>query len=176
MAELEIHHHEGGHGEDPMGKKVGILVAIFAVGVAVVTILAHRAHTESVMKKSDENDKWAYFQSKKIKLHTSQLGQNLLTLTAPKSEAADKAIEGYKNDVEKYEKESKKLEEEGNELKKEVDKIEERAVKFDLGEGLLEIALVMSSLYFIAKKMLFPQIGIVAGLAGAAFAIYGLML
>ena len=39
MAELEIHHHEeGGHGHDPLGQKVGILVAIFAVCVALVTI------------------------------------------------------------------------------------------------------------------------------------------
>ena len=33
---------------------------------------------------------------------------------------------------------------------------ERRALHYDLGEGLLEIALVLSSLYFIARKMLFP--------------------
>ena len=33
--------------------------------------------------------------------------------------------------------------------------------------------LVLSSLYFIAHKMLFPTIGLVAGVAGAAIAIAG---
>ena len=47
MAELEIHHeHEGG--EDPVGKKVGILAAVLAVFLAVVTIAVasrpHRGH------------------------------------------------------------------------------------------------------------------------------------
>jgi len=176
MAELEIHHHEEGHGHDPMGKKVGILVAIFAVGVALVTIRAHRAHTEAVMTRTEENDTWSYFQAKKIRLHVSEIGRDLAVLTGPKGEATDKLVEKYKGEIEKYETDAKKQEEKGNELGAEVKHIEKQAEKFDLGEGLLEIALVMSSLYFIAKKSLFPIIGTLAGLAGAALAIYGLMI
>src|ERR1017187_5467286 len=41
MAELEIH-HEGEHGSDPMGQKVGILAAVLAVGLALVSISSHR--------------------------------------------------------------------------------------------------------------------------------------
>ena len=52
---------------------------------------------------------------------------------------------------------------------------ERRALHYDLGEGLLEIALVLSSLYFIARKNLFPIIGVIAGLAGLAAAITGLL-
>lgn len=181
MAELEIHHHEGGHGHghdphDPMGQKVGILVAIFAVGVALVTIKAHRSHTESVMMKSMENDKWAYYQSKKIKLHTCEVGRDVITLVAPKGEATDKKIEEYKQSIERYEKESDSEKEKAQKLGEQVEDIEKRAFKFDLGEGLLEIALVMSSLYFIAKKSLFPIVGTLAGIAGAAMAIYGLIM
>ena len=53
---------------------------------------------------------------------------------------------------------------------------EHRALRYDLGEGLLEIALVLSSLYFISRKQMFPVIGIVAGIAGAALAITGLLV
>ena len=42
-------------------------------------------------------------------------------------------------------------------------------------EGLLEIALVLSSLYFISRKKMFPVIGVLAGIAGAAIAITGLL-
>ena len=44
-----------------------------------------------------------------------------------------------------------------------------------MGEGLLEIALVLSSLYFIARKMLFPVVGLIAGLAGLGVAAVGFL-
>ena len=45
-----------------------------------------------------------------------------------------------------------------------------------VGEGLLEIGLVLSSLYFISRKKMFPVLGIVAGIAGAAIALTGLLI
>jgi hypothetical protein len=51
---------------------------------------------------------------------------------------------------------------------------EHRALRYDVGEGLLEIALVLSSLYFISKKKMFPIFGIIAGFTGAVIAITGL--
>src|SRR5579871_993938 len=53
---------------------------------------------------------------------------------------------------------------------------EHRALRYDVGEGLLEIGLVLTSLYFISKKMMFPALGVVSGLAGVVFAITGLMI
>jgi hypothetical protein len=40
----------------------------------------------------------------------------------------------------------------------------------------MEIALVLSSLYFISKKKMFPAMGIAAGLLGAVIAITGLFM
>ena len=53
--------------------------------------------------------------------------------------------------------------------------MEHKALYYDIGEGLLEIALVLSSLYFIARKMLFPVIGIIAGLGGLGVAAFGFL-
>ena len=57
----------------------------------------------------------------------------------------------------------------------ESNRVEARALRYDVGEGLLEIALVLSSLYFISRKMLFPVIGVIAGIAGVVLAVAGLM-
>ncbi|HEV7715027.1 MAG TPA: DUF4337 family protein, partial [Steroidobacteraceae bacterium] len=46
---------------------------------------------------------------------------------------------------------------------------ESRALRLDIGEGFLELGLVLSSLYFLARKKLFPA-------AGATSAILGLVL
>ena len=40
-------------------------------------------------------------------------------------------------------------------------------------EGLLEIGLVLTSLYFIARRNIFPTLGTIAGVLGAVLAIYG---
>ena len=77
MAELEIHHEVEGH--DPLGKKVGVLAALLAVALlAIVTIVSHRAHTDAVLIKSEANDKWSFYQSKRIKFHSLELGEDLL--------------------------------------------------------------------------------------------------
>src|SRR5438067_2408376 len=131
MAELEIH-HEGGHGSDPIGQKVGVLAATFAVLLAIVTILSHRAHTECVMKKSDQNDKWSYYQSKKIKLHTVELGHTLISVLGSKGESTDKALEDFEKDKKKYEADSEKVKGEAEHLEKEVEHVEKKAFFFDL--------------------------------------------
>jgi len=106
MAELEIHHEV--HGPDPMGKTVGVAAAILAVLLAVVTILSHRAHTEGVILKSDANDKWAFYQSKKIKFHSLELGEDLLNAMPARTDTADKTLARYASEKKRYEKDAEK--------------------------------------------------------------------
>jgi hypothetical protein len=171
MAELEIHHEEGK--EDPRGQKVGILAAVIAVALAMVTIASHRAHTEAVLLKASTNDRWSFYQSKRMKLHSLELGADLMSVLGAKDEAARAKVEAYRKEAERYEHDSKEVSDEAREKEHEATIVEGKALRFDFGEGLLEIALVLTSLYFISKKMLFPIIGVIAGLMGAAAAASG---
>ena len=175
MAELEIHHESEG-APDPRGQKVGVLAAVLAVALAIVTIASHRAHTDAVLLKTEANDRWSFYQSKRIKLHSLELGEQLVTLLGARNPETTKAIEDFRSDQARYEEDSKKVMEEAQKKEGEATRIEHRALRFDFGEGLLEIALVLSSLYFISRKMLFPIIGIVAGIAGAVMAASALLL
>jgi len=175
MAELEIHHEVEGGEKDPFGLRVGILASILAVLLAIVTIASHRAHTEGVLVKSDANDKWSYYQSKRIKLHSIELGEELVTLIAPKNGESATALNHIKGEKKKYEKESKEIQEQAEALEHRVERFEARALRYDFGEGLIEIGLVLSSLYFISKKKYFPAMGLIAGIAGTIAAITGLM-
>ena len=83
MAELEIHHEV--EGADPLGKKIGVLASILAVLLGVVTIISHRAHTDAVLFKADANDKWSFYQAKKIKFHSLELGVDLLNAIPQRS-------------------------------------------------------------------------------------------
>jgi hypothetical protein len=174
MAELEIH-HEGEHGSDPMGQKVGILAAVLAVGLALVSISSHRTHTEAIMQKSSANDAWAHYQSTRVKYHNLELGESLIEVLGGKGEAAEKALASYAEQKVDYGNRGKAIQAEAEKANRAAEAAEHRALRYDIGEGLLEIALVLSSLYFISRKKMFPVIGIVAGIAGAAIAITGLL-
>lgn len=174
MAELEIHHEV--EGSDPLGKKVGALAAILAVLLAVVTIVSHRAHTDAVLSKADANDKWSYYQSKRIKFHSLELGEDLLKAMTARSAEAEKTLERYASEKKRYTKESAEAQNDAKEKDNEAASIEARALRYDFGEGLLEIGLVLTSLYFISRSKLFPVIGIVSAAAGTAIAASGLLM
>src|SRR5258708_7987347 len=108
MAELEIHHESEG-ATDPLGQKVGVLAAVLAVCLAIVTIASHRAHTDAVLLKTEANDRWSFYQSKRIKLHSLELGEQLVTLLGAKNPENAKAIEGFRSDPAAYEEDSKNV-------------------------------------------------------------------
>jgi len=174
MAELEIH-HEVEH-TDEFGKTVGVLAAVLAVLLAIVTIISHRAHTDAVLVKSEANDAWSYYQSKRIKFHSLELGEDLLNAMPAKSDVAAKTLEHYASEKKRYAKDSDTAQEQARDKDKEAARIENRALRYDFGEGLLEIGLVLTSLYFISRSKLFPTIGIIAAVAGAAIACVGLLM
>ena len=173
MSELEIHHEV--EVDDPRGKRVGVQASVIAVVLAVVTILSHRAHTDAVLVKAGAIDTWQRYQSTRVKLHSVEVGEDLIqSLLAPDRAAA--RLAEYAKAENKYEKQSDELQKEAQHLEEEADGIEKRALHFDFGEGLLEIGLVLSSLYFIARRSLFPTVGIIAGAIGTVLAVIGLVV
>jgi len=173
MAELEIHHEEG-HGHDPAGQRVGILAAVLAVLLAIVTIASHRTHTAAIITKSESNDQWQYYQATRLKYHNLELGERITKVLAATNPAARESLDQYRADKQKYDTQAKELQAKARAKTEESEAAERRALRYDFGEGLLEIALVLSSLYFISRKMLFPVIGVIAGLAGLVVAVTGL--
>ena len=174
MAEIEIK-TEGGE-SDPLGQKVGVLAAVLAVCLAVVSIESHRAHTTAVIERTDANDKWSQYQSNRIKFHSLELGVDLLNGLGVDKPAAEKTIARYETQEKKYEEESKKVKDEATKDEEETRHTEDKALRYDLGEGMLEIGVVMASLYFISRKKLFPVISLIFGIMGIAVAISGTLL
>jgi hypothetical protein len=171
MAELEL--HSEGEGNDPLGKKIGIAASLIAVCLAVATIVSHRAHTEAVLMKSDANNKWAFYESKKIKLHSVELGEDIFGVMDSKNAEAQKMQAKYAEEIKKYTKDADDAQEAAREQDKEDAQVESRALRYDFGEGLLEIGLVLTSLYFISRSKLFPVVGGISAIAGILIALSG---
>jgi hypothetical protein len=172
MAEVEIHsgHHHAG---DAFGQSVGILVGIIGVLLSVVTILSHREHTAAVVHKTEANDQWAYYQAKKIREHTGEVGVLLLKALASDPAKVGSVATQLQQEQTKYAYESAEIQKTANERDAESQHSERRALRFDLGEGLLELGLVMSSLYFLSRKKFFVAFGTVAAAAGTVIGVIG---
>lgn len=175
MAELEIH-HDSEHGTDPVGQKIGVLAAVLAVLLALVTISSHRTHTESIVLRTEANDQWQYYQSRRVKFHSLELGEDMLTALGTKSDSTANILQRYRTDKQRYKQEGEKIQEEAKEKAREAQHAERQALRYDFGEGLLEIGLILTSLYFLSRKKFFPVIGLVAGIAGLVVAASGLLV
>ena len=173
MAEIEVTPE---HAADPVSRGVGILVGVVGICLSVVTIASHRSHTDAVIHRTESNDAWAYYQAKKIREYTSDVALTLIqTLgTDPvKTEASSKKLEAART---KYVADAEKIQEDAKAKDDESDHEEARTLRFDIGEGLLELGLVLCSLFFLARKSFFPVLGVLSAIAGAAIGIWGYLL
>jgi hypothetical protein len=76
----------------------------------------------------------------------------------------------------KYAADAEKIQEDAKRKDEETAVEERRALRFDIGEGLLELGLVLCSLYFLARNGFFPIFGALAAAAGTALGILGFLL
>ena len=172
MAEVEIHtEHE--HSNDEFGRRVGVIVGVIGIVLAVVTISSHRAHTAAVIARTEANDQWSFFQSKKLRQHLAEIGSSLATALAPDPARVQGLVEKLDKDHERYSKDSDEIQKEATAKEEESKKEERRALRLDMGEGFLELGLVLSSLYFLSKRKFFPVIGGVAAVIGTVLGVAG---
>lgn len=174
MAELEVHTHHAGHEENPLIIPVSLTMSILAVLVAAATLMGHRSHTEELLLQAHATDQWNFYQAKNIRMHEMQVMVDQLgVLTNQNSQKADLLREKYQKEAERYESDKEGISEKAKELENERDVLRARADRFDAGEGILEIALVICSLTLLTDKkffwyaaMLIGAVGIVAALSG----------
>jgi hypothetical protein len=156
---------------------VSLTISILAVLVAGATLLGHRAHTEELLLQSQATDQWAYYQAKNIRLHEMQGIADLLGALAP-SERKETAVvrDKYLKEVERYQTDKEDISEKAKELENERDLISRRADRFDGGEALLEVGLVICSITLLTKRRAFWFGGIFVAALGVGMALSGLAL
>jgi hypothetical protein len=170
MAEVEIHtSHEGGG--DAFTKSVSVMVGVIGIVLAFVTIASHRAHTAAVIHRTEANDQWSFYEAKKEREHLMDVAAGLLgVVQMAQPDKAQSLGSQYAQERDRYAAEAAPIQQQAKAREAESAREEARGLRLDLGEGLLELGLVLTSLYFLARKRLFPVIGIVAAVAGAVVA------
>ncbi|HEX3911945.1 MAG TPA: DUF4337 family protein [Steroidobacteraceae bacterium] len=173
MPEIEVTPE---HAADPNTRRVGILVGVVGILLSVVTIASHRAHTDAVIHRTESNDQWTYYQAKKTRENTEDVALALIATVAAdpaKIEAVTLKLGAARA---KYAADAEKIQDDARAKDKETELEEHRALYFDIGEGLLELGLVLCSLYFLARKLFFPVFGVLSSIAGTTLGVIGFML
>jgi Domain of unknown function (DUF4337) len=173
MPEIEVTPE---HAADPNTRRVGILVGVVGILLSVVTIASHRAHTDAVIHRTESNDAWAYYQAKKIREYTSDVAVTLLDTLLADPAKADVPVHKLEAARAKYSADAEKIQEDAKAKDAESTHEERRALLFDIGEGLLELGLVLCSLYFLARKSFFPIFGVLAASVGTVLGVWGFLL
>jgi hypothetical protein len=174
-------HGHGGHGkhgeENPLVLPVSLTMSILAVVLAAVTLMAHRSSTHELLLQAQATDQWAYYQAKNIRLHEMEANVDLFsTLSAKDAEKAEKMTDKYEKQVKKYEADKEEISDKAKELEAERDVLGRRADRFEGGEVLLEVGLVVCSITLLTNKKAFWYLGILAAMAGVALAITGFLI
>ena len=173
MAEgSELHIDEN----DSFGKKIGILAAVLAVLLSFFTISAHRSHTESIELQNETNDLWSHYQAKRIRSYQLELNTDLLSVISSATPEKSKLIKNYNDKQTQYKKDIEEIKKDAEASTKKNMTVQKKALYFDFAEGILEISLILSSLYFISHKKLFPYLGMLFGCLGTLIGVIGCLL
>ena len=173
--ELQEHHEHAAH--NPSMRPVALTMAILAVLVAVVTLLGHRASTESVLAQARASDNWAEYQAKRIRQNDTALTTDLLsTLPVTDKAAADALKARYAQHTAQWDSDLKEGSDKAREQEAEGRHAEREADRFDLGEAMLEIGLVITSITLLTTKRVYALLGGAFGLLGILSAISAFLL
>ena len=151
------------HGrENPSLAPISVTMAILAVCVAVVSLMGHRSHTEELLMQNRATDQWAYYQAENIRRHNYDMGSGHAFSDGIQGQGTGRKGPG------KIQRASRPLYQGagGNRgarprtSKAESARAQRKADRFDLGEVFLEIALVISSLALLSRKLIFWFLGI----------------
>jgi hypothetical protein len=171
---IEDHEHAA---HDESLRPIAFAMSILAVLVAITTLFGHRAATESVLAQARASDQWNEYQAKRIRQHEATLASDLLStlpLANPSDAAGLKAQ--YQKNIAQWAAELNEESGQARGFEEEVRLAERRSDRFDLGEALLEIGLVITSIALLTRQRIYSMLGGAFGVAGVAAAAMALLL
>jgi hypothetical protein len=155
---------------------VSFSISVLAVLVALVTVMSHRSHTAAILAQARSTDEWGLYQAKKVRQNEINLASDLLAVVAPTDATALKDRAAYKAHTAKWDNDLKDSEERARKLEEEVERAEHKASRFDAGEALLQIAVVLSSITLLTRQRVYWLLGLAIGVVGLGFALTGYLL
>ena len=160
----------GEHASRREDRRIGLTMAIFAAGLAMVTLMGHRLHTEEVVLQTKVVDGWAYYQAKSTRSQMygadarlaelqGTAGAALARVWTEKAAAETTQAADIRRDTEA--------------LDRETEATARRANFFDASEVFLEISIVLCSIALLTGGVRFWQVSFGSAALGLAAGAMG---
>ena len=148
-------------------RPVAFFMSVMAVLVAITSVLGHRSHTTAILYQNRAADQWNEYQAKKIRSNNTALISDLLSVTVVSDkDRAAKIAKAYADHQDKWAADLQQSMDKAHDLEHLVEHAEARATYFDIGEAMLEIALVVTSVTLLTHRMLYWYFGMAFASAG----------
>jgi hypothetical protein len=142
----------------------------------MVTVLGHRTHTEAVLMEARASDQWNEYQAKKIRQDNLSVVIETLGLTSSSNPATQQKIAEFKAHIAKWTDDLTEQQHKAREFEAEVAHAERQASHYDVGEALLQIAVVLCSVTLFTRNRTYFFFGLSLGVAGLVAAATALMV
>lgn len=142
----------------PFTKTVALLVAVYAVALAVTALGGSNAGKDMVMAQQKASNQWAYYQAKVMRENMYLLAAEGLELqveesASPQTKAArEKKLADYRKKAATYKSEKEEIMAEAKKLEEERDTAARRDPYFDYAEVLLQIGIVLASVAMLSGR------------------------
>jgi hypothetical protein len=178
-------HGHGPESHDEGHKKIGLLIAVLALVLALSETLGKGAQTEALSLNIEASNLWSFFQAKTVRLTTLKTAAEaaaleLVQTTDPKAKGLiESQIAGWRKNAERYDSEP-----ETNEGRKELsarakvaEQKRDRSLAayhhYETASGAVQIAIVLASAAIITGLAVFVWVAGALGVAGVAFSLIG---
>ena len=177
MQEFSKQMKESGEGGGESLTTISLAISILAVLVAMVTVVGHRSHTEAVLAQAKASDQWNEYQAQRIRSTELSAMADMLQLQPTTDAAAVQAkLKQYAAQQEKWAASTGKEQDKARDFEADVAKAEHQATRYDVGEALLQISVVLCSVTLFTRKKLYFFAGLSVGAVGLIFAATGFLV
>lgn len=175
-------------GSDPFTRVVALMVAVYAVLLAVTALGGSNAGKDMVMAQQKSSNAWAYYQAKAVRenlylLAADDIDRELADLADEPTDAnkkkANRRVEKrdfYRSEAARYKKEKAEIKSEAEEHEKERDLASRRDPYFDFAEVFLQIGIVLASVSMLSGKRIAFYLSVVVAIVGGFLCVNGYAL
>ena len=170
--------------KEPWLNYLALTTIIFAVAATLSTFKGGGYSTRSMLSQEQASNKWAYYQSKSLKLYLYETQKDVLELDTKRMKKDEASVlDAYQKKIAEYEKSTKRYDKEKADIKKDAEHLEAlrdeaqtHSQAFGMAVIFLQISILLSSIAALIKRKYLWVIGIGVGAVGLVYFINGFLL
>lgn len=160
---------------------VSIILSAMSILGPLLLILSHRAQNTAAIYEAKTSDAWQLYSTRRTRSNAAAQELDLLTLLSPETDSGkadsprkanmEKTIQSLKGHIEKWNEDLKEEQEEAANFEALAERARGQIDRITVGQAILQIGLLMSSITLYTRKRIFLVLGVIFGAVGVSVAL-----